>query len=164
LDCGKPAAKGPQKPDVPAFRAGVMPVMRFAILLVCIAASAIDQEPRLNWITFQEPVYPQMARIAHIVGRVTLEIIVHPDGSVTIANAVGHPILVQAAKDSVQKSKLSCGDCGAEPHNFTVVYEFKFADPLPPPAVIVPHPAVRRQRERSIRCLYLWRCGTEWIY
>jgi TonB family protein len=141
-----------------------MPVMRFTILLVCIAASAIAQEPRLNWITFQEPVYPQMARIAHIVGRVTLEITVHPDGFVTIGNAAGHPILVQAAKDSVQKSKLSCEGCGAEPHSFTIVYEFGFADPLPPPAVIVPRPAIRRQRERSVRCLYLWRCGTEWIY
>ncbi|HWS17709.1 MAG TPA: energy transducer TonB [Candidatus Elarobacter sp.] len=158
------AAKGTQKTGRPAFRAGVLPVMRFAILLVCIAASAVPQEPRLNWIVFKDPVYPQMARIAHIVGRVTLEIIVHPDGSVTIGNAVGHPILVEGAKDSVQKSKLSCEGCGAEPHSFTIVYEFGFADPLPPPARIVSHPAIRRQRERSIRCVYLWRCGTEWIY
>jgi TonB family protein len=138
--------------------------MRFAILLVCIAASAVPQEPRLNWIVFKYPVYPQMARIAHIAGRVSLEITANPDGTVTIANAVGHPILVEAAKDSVQRSKLVCEDCGAEPHNFTVVYVFRLADPPPPPAVIVPRAAVRRQRERSVRCLYLWRCGTEWIF
>jgi len=136
--------------------------MRIVFLLLCFVVNATAQEPRLNWIVFEEPVYPQMARIAHISGRVTLKIIANPDGTFIIGQRAGYPILVVAAQDSFQKSKLSCEDCGAEPHNFTIVYEFRIPDP--PPAIIAPHPVVRRQKERSIRCLYLWRCGTEWIY
>ncbi|HEX4606327.1 MAG TPA: hypothetical protein VH724_20165, partial [Candidatus Angelobacter sp.] len=74
------------------------------------------------------------ARIAHIYGPAVLEITVHPDGSITVHEVAGHPILVAAAKDSVEKSKLICDGCGDEPHTFSVKYEFKITDP--PPATI----------------------------
>jgi hypothetical protein len=103
-----------------------------------------------------------MARIAHITGRVILEITVQPSGEFTVSRAIGHPILVQAAKDSVQGAKLRCEGCGDEQHTFSIAYEFKMDNPPPPPVAEVPR--VRRQRDRSIRCLYLWRCGSIWFY
>lgn len=131
------------------------------LLMVLTAAVAQEQGPSLQWEEFHEPVYPQMARIAHIYGRVTLEITLQPDGTVTIQDVSGHPILVQAARDSIQQSKLSCEGCGKEPHTFSIVYEFKIQDRRPPPAPAQPLRAVRRYKVRSIRCLYLWRCGFE---
>jgi TonB family protein len=53
-----------------------------------------------------DPTYPQMASIAHIQGKVIVEITIAPDGSVVQARAVsGHPILVQAALDAVKRWK-----------------------------------------------------------
>jgi TonB family protein len=138
--------------------------MRATILVVCLAANALaQQDPTLAWIFFSDPAYPQMARIAHISGPVTLDITVQPSGEFTIAKAVGHPILVQAAKDSIQKSKLKCDDCGDEPHTFSIVYEFKIEEPPPAAPRVARVPPVRRQRDRSVRCMYLWRCGQVWI-
>jgi TonB family protein len=110
------------------------------------------------------PAYPQMARIAHISGRVILEITVQPSGEFTVSRAIGHPILVQAAKDSVQKSKVKCEGCGDKEHTFPIVYQFKMDDPPPPPPPVAVVPPVRRQRERSMRCMYLWKCGSIWYY
>jgi TonB family protein len=139
--------------------------MRNAVLLICLAVSAsAQQEPTLTWMFFSEPAYPQMARIAHISGRVILEITVQPSGEFTVSRALGQPILVQAAKDSVQRSKLRCEGCGDEQHTFSIAYEFKMDDPHPPPPPVAEVPRVRRQRDRSIRCMYLWRCGSTWFY
>jgi TonB family protein len=137
--------------------------MRNAILLMCLAINVVAQEePTLTWIFFSEPSYPQMARIAHITGPVTLEITVQPSGEFAVSKAMGHPILVQAAKDSVQKSKLKCEGCGDKEHTFPIVYQFKIDDPpqLSPP--VAEPPPIRRQRDRSIRCMYLWKCGSIW--
>jgi len=141
--------------------------MRNAILLlVCLTANGFaQQEPTLTWLHQNNPTYPQMARIAHIKGRVILEITVQPSGEFTISSAIGHPILVQAAKDSIKEAKLRCDGCGDEQHTFSVAYEFKIDEPPPPPPPVAQAPPpIRRQRDRSIRCLYLWRCGPTWFY
>jgi TonB family protein len=136
--------------------------MREALLLLALLATKQPtQASGLRWGEFHEPVYPQMARIAHIYGRVVLQITVQPDGAVTIQEIEGHPILVQAAKDSVQKSKLICEGCGDEPHTFYIKYEFKITDPPQEPSSAAAPPApIRHSRERSLRCMYLWRCGS----
>jgi len=135
-----------------------------ALLLIANPGGAICQEaaPTLTWLRTQYPVYPQMARIAHIQGAVTVVIEVHPDGVVVLQNAVGHPILVQAAKDAIQHSALKCNGCEQEAQTFVVVYKFKIEDPPPPPAPAPPPPKAP-QKARSIRCLYLWRCGDAWM-
>src|SRR5579859_3820905 len=113
--------------------------MRESLLLLALFVTGqADREPRLRWDDFHDPVYPQMARIAHIYGRVVLEITIQPDGTVAVREIEGHPILVQSAKDSVQKSKLGCDGCGEEPHTFSVTYEFKIIDPPPQPARSAP--------------------------
>lgn len=53
-----------------------------------------------------EPVYPQMAKIAHIQGNVVLKCIIDEQGDVSDVKAVsGHPILIQSALDAVKKWK-----------------------------------------------------------
>lgn len=52
------------------------------------------------------PEYPQIARIAHIQGKVILQLNITPDGEVTNLRAVsGHPVLIQPAMDAVRKWK-----------------------------------------------------------
>jgi TonB family protein len=51
-----------------------------------------------------EPQYPQMAKIAHIQGDVVLHILIDKQGHVAkMEQKSGHPILIQAAKDAVNK-------------------------------------------------------------
>ena len=53
------------------------------------------------------PVYPELARRAHIRGVVKLEVVVRQNGSVKSANALGgSPALIQSAIDSVRKWKF----------------------------------------------------------
>lgn len=55
-----------------------------------------------------EPVYPPMAKIAHIQGDVVLKCIIDEQGNVVDVKAVsGHPILIQSAIDAVKKWKYS---------------------------------------------------------
>jgi TonB family protein len=131
------------------------------LFLVLLATGQGAQHPSLHWDDFHGPVYPQMARIAHIYGRVVLKITVRPDGTITIREVEGHPILVLAAKDSVQKSKIGCDGCGDEPHTFSVTYEFKIADPPRLPVSTPPPPAIRHRQVRSMRCMYLWKCAVK---
>lgn len=51
-----------------------------------------------------EPQYPQMAKIAHIQGDVVLHILIDKQGHVAkVQQKSGHPILIQAAIDAVNK-------------------------------------------------------------
>lgn len=52
------------------------------------------------------PAYPELARKMHIDGSVKLEVIVAPNGSPKNTKALGgHPLLVQAASDAINKWK-----------------------------------------------------------
>lgn len=137
-------------------------------LFFILTASAFAQEPRLKWVTRVQPVYPQMARIAHIEGEVWMEIELDPQG--TIVNLLplsGHPILVQAADDSLRRSKFACENCGEGSAFFSLVIRFKMDDP--PRATSAPCPATNEgsptgtgaaaRKRRVARCLYLWRCA-----
>jgi TonB family protein len=134
--------------------------MKTAVLLIVLATNAACQDAKIVRVVSKEPVYPQMARIAHIQGRVTVELTLQPDGDVVIEKATGHPILVQAAKESLQQSIFSCEGCGDQPHTFSLNFDFEITDDAAP--IIPPAPASARlpHRVRSIRCVYLWKCGT----
>jgi TonB family protein len=142
----------------------------FVWLFFILGVSALAQEPKLKWLKRTEPVYPQMARIAHIQGEVLIELELDPQGTVVGLRPVsGHPILIQAASESLRASKFTCEDCGEENGVFSVVIRFKMADP--PKLVSQPSLAsnegspagaraqISTRRRRSARCLYLWRCA-----
>ena len=63
-----------------------------------ISAAAAEQ----NVIKKVEPVYPDLAKLAHIQGRVILGIIISSEGKITSQRAIsGHPILIQSAMVAV---------------------------------------------------------------
>ncbi|MFY9684070.1 MAG: energy transducer TonB [Candidatus Sulfotelmatobacter sp.] len=53
------------------------------------------------------PVYPELAKRAHIRGSVKLEVVIRPNGSVKSTKALGgSPTLIDAASDAVRKWKF----------------------------------------------------------
>lgn len=122
-----------------------------------------------------QPTYPQMARIAHITGDVQLKLGIRKDGSIESAVAVsGHPLLKEAALESAQQSLFECRGCGDEVTYYSLIYSFQYAiGPLSDVQVVqslnhvtILAPGVRITldnrayiRVRSMKCLYLWRCG-----
>src|SRR5260370_37063166 len=53
------------------------------------------------------PVYPDLARRMNVMGRVTIEVIITPDGRAKSTRAMGgHPLLVQACLDAVKACKI----------------------------------------------------------
>jgi TonB family protein len=53
------------------------------------------------------PVYPELARRAHIRGVVKLEVVVQPNGSVKSMKVLGgSPALIESASDAVRKWKF----------------------------------------------------------
>jgi TonB family protein len=131
------------------------------------------------------PIYPQMARIARIQGDVELKLGIRKDGSIESAVAVsGHPILKQAALDSAQKSRFECRGCSDEVTFYSLTYSFQsaagtYAPPRPNENggvnVVQSQNRVTIFAEespigiyfvnfgvRSVKCLYLWSCGSRW--
>jgi TonB family protein len=54
-----------------------------------------------------QPVYPELAREARIVGRVGLKVVITPQGDLGKVQLIyGHPILAPAAMDAVRKWKF----------------------------------------------------------
>jgi len=108
-----------------------------------------------------------MARIAHIQGEVWIELELDQQGRIVgMLPVSGHPILIQAASDSLRKSKFACENCSEETTFFSVAVRFKMDDPpktaqAPCPVADERPPAAKRsaQKTRSLRCLYLWRCA-----
>lgn len=63
-----------------------------------------------------EPVYPQMAQIAHIQGDVVLRAYISKEGLIDDLRAVsGHPILIQSALDAVRQWKYKPYMLNGEP-------------------------------------------------
>ncbi len=134
-----------------------------------------------------DPTYPPSARQAHIIGDVELMLAVRRDGSVESAVVVsGHPMLRQAALDSVQQSQFVCEGCGEAVTRYALKYSFQLTSlgfpkdcdtqnakqlpaevglsrhqvTVPAWAMVICDPAARLLKVRSAKCLYLWRCST----
>ena len=137
------------------------------------------------------PVYPPLARQAGITGDVTLSIGIRRDGRVESVVAIsGHPLLKQAALESIQNSKFECRDCTEQITPYSVVYTFLIEGTSCTPNLNVPttsspqqpNPGINEvvQKDqvtvtaqqvciidpvsfisvRSPKCLYLWKCST----
>ena len=90
--------------------------IRTALLAVCasvllascpLSRGQQDQpETRRKIITRIVPAYPGLARKMNLAGSVKIEAVVLPNGSVKSTQTLGgHPLLVQAAVDAVDKCK-----------------------------------------------------------
>ena len=129
-----------------------------------------------------EPVYPPMARIAHIVGDVEVKLGIRRNGSIESAVAVGgHPLLQQTALESAQQSRFECRGCSDEVTYYSLTYSFQVATGPRNPnesrkiqviqsqdrVAIIAEPApiyidFAYVQVRSVKCLYLWGCGSRW--
>lgn len=129
------------------------------------------------------PTYPPLARTASISGDVELKLEIRKDGTIQSASVVsGHPMLVQAALDSAQRSHFECRECedAVTVESFTYTFKFEASPGWPcsettglrvaqsqnhitvmaEPALI--YPVFASTRARSAKCLYLWACGSRW--
>ena len=126
------------------------------------------------------PVYPPLARVAHIEGEVNVLLEVRRDGSIESARVVsGSGFLRQAAIDSAQQSEFECLDCSDAAIPYHLIYSFQLGPsrctnerngPLVSqsknhvtvvdnPTIICDSPVHGLWKVRSAKCLYLWRCG-----
>ena len=157
--------------------------MRVTFLLgLLVATGAAAQEPTLQWGHLDRPVYPRLAQLAHIQGRAQIEIRLEPDGKASIVSSSGdHGLLVEAARQALEGSQLSCDNCNGRSGLFTIDFDYTLvARPSASPCsdnessavldsathitVSTKMPCVYRyglvvQKVRSPRCLYLWRCA-----
>ena len=127
------------------------------------------------------PIYPQIARSAHVSGDVILTVGVRKDGSVESADFVsGPPLLQRAAQDSAKQSQFECRKCGDEITSYRMVYTFQIDETAPCCQPNEPAPRVAQTdnhvtliaprvclcgpskpvKVRSAKCLWLWKCKT----
>src|SRR3954463_16201471 len=94
-----------------------------ATLALFVAATAFAQEHKISVQKYEVPVYPPIARVAHISGDVKLSLEIAPDGTVTTARVLsGHPMLVTSATEAIKKWRFHCDDCrlgGGFSHSIT---------------------------------------------
>ena len=136
------------------------------------------------------PIYPQIARTAHIFGEVHVTLGVRRDGTIESAIVtIGPPLLRQAALSSARGSQFECRGCENAVTKYSIVYTFQLGqDPgcevtketaqtggkeQSYPQVIqsenhvtvivrpvdICDPGVEIDKVRSIKCLFLWKCG-----
>jgi hypothetical protein len=153
--------------------------MKKTVLFLVFIAKAATGQPSLVWDNFHAPSYPQMARMGHITGDVTVELALSAGNTAVIQKSTSHPVLILAAEESIKASKLHCSDCESG-KIFTVAFHFAVADhacsyvdapstakldnPESVSVIAEPlcteeiDPVIHTKKVRGARCLYLWRC------
>jgi TonB family protein len=157
-------------------------VSRVAVALA-VAAAVPAAAQTITPRAWPAPVYPQIAQNARIQGDVEVAVDVRPDGTVAGARVVkGPPLLQDAVMEATKAATFACRDCSAPSVQYTLYVTFRLVDPADcvakkPPLVVsptqgwltvdaplssqvIPHFAWRSVH--GARCLYLWRCATEW--
>jgi hypothetical protein len=154
-----------------------------------IAVSPDAQQNKVVLTKLSPPVYPPIARQALVKGDIDLMLGIRQDGSVESAVVVdGPPLLWRAALNSAQQSQFECRKCSESVTPYRLVYAFQLVvmtvgctapedcnrtvPDQPAPMVtqsenhvtLVNHVAPlcicdSIRKRRSLKCLYLWRCG-----
>jgi TonB family protein len=71
------------------------------------APANTDHESERKVVVRAAPIYPELARKAHLQGVVKVEAVVRPNGTVKTTRVVGgNPVLVEAATNAVSKWKF----------------------------------------------------------
>jgi TonB family protein len=78
------------------------------LLVACSwAATLAAQEHPRKVVVSRPPNYPELAKKMHLVGKVKLEVIITPDGSVTSAKMLGgNPVFQKSAISAVMQWKF----------------------------------------------------------
>jgi TonB family protein len=150
------------------------------------ATFVYDQQAGVMLLKLSPPIYPPLARDARIMGDVDIRLLIRKDGSVASAELLsGHPMLAPAALASAKQSQFECRECSAEANSYTLTYEFHVAGEchfgpyceyvesppklehsqgsvvltVEPTCECDPAEAITIVKHRSMKCLYLWKCG-----
>ena len=150
------------------------------------AVSADAQQTGVVLVKLSPPVYPPLARQARIMGDVEIQLSIRKDGSVESAALLsGHPMLAPGALASAKQSQFECKDCSDEVTSYTLTYAFhideecrfgphcEYVESPPkleqsPGSVMLtveptcecdPAETITIVKHRSMKCLYLWKCG-----
>ena len=110
-----------------------------ALFLLSHQSCAVQGVPRAGGpqngvvlIKLVQPIYPPVARVAHIMGDVDLLISVRQDGAVdTVVATSGHPLLKESAVTSVRQSKFECRGCTEQFNKYRLVYTFQIEGECP---------------------------------
>jgi TonB family protein len=153
-----------------------------------VPSSAMPPDAGVVLTKLSTPVYPPLARQAHITGDVVVQVSIGKDGSIESVELFdGHPMLAPAALDSAKQSTFACQGCEATT-SYLLTYTFGISrdcphfgpncEPLEPHAPLVtqsedkitltvepscicdPVGKIIRIRVRAAKCLYLWKCGS----
>jgi TonB family protein len=116
------------------------------------------ENPQVNvvMVKLSPPTYPPLALTARLSGDVQIELSIGRDGRIESANVVdGHPLLKQAALESVQKSTFECRNCRLNGNLYALTYSFTIRNDNSNCKVELD----KEWRVRSPKCLYLWKCS-----
>jgi TonB family protein len=141
----------------PRFLSLTLPLLAIVCFIAfgeaAVAQSAPSNETRDTGVVLTKlspPQYPPLSRQARITGDVKIQVRISRDGTVASADVVsGHPILKGAALASAQQSIFECRGCNEEVTLYSLTYSFHLRE----------HVDYSFTHLRSIKCLYLWRCG-----
>jgi hypothetical protein len=157
------------------------------VALLTAAAALAQSQSTPVVVKLSPPIYPPLARQAHISGVVHVWFIIGKDGGAQSAEAADGPVMLrQAAIDSVKKSLFECLDCDKAVSGYLLAYSFEIregchfgphCETLDPQQTLVsqspelitisatssctcdPFGSLVIIKFRSAKCLYLWKCG-----
>jgi hypothetical protein len=153
------------------------------------AVQSVAQKGEAVLAVLSKPTFSPLARQANVEGEVIVEVTVSQDGSTEATVVSGHPMLRQAALDSATQSRFECRGCTAPVSyslvytfkrtsegdccsgmgtSVKVEQEAQSYDQFGRPQtrvtisaekICICDPGSYVIKKRSIRCLYLWKCG-----
>lgn len=103
----------------------------FSAIILFLSHAISAQTPtgtksRVVIVKLSAPIYPMIARTAHIFGEVHLSLGIRRDGSIESAIVTsGPPLLRQAALNSVRGSQFECRGCSEVVTEYSLVYTFQ---------------------------------------
>lgn len=92
----------------PRYRCAAIYVL---LLSLALGGFALGQDTNRKVIARTAPAYPELAKRMHLSGKVKLEVVVTPAGSVKSVKLVGgNPVFEQSAADAVKQWKFEPAD------------------------------------------------------
>ena len=167
------------RPNFPRMTGMNRPTLVLSVLL-WVCGSLPAQDTQVSVVKLEGAAYPHMALAARVFGEVILSVALAPDGSArSVTVESGPPMLRQAAIESAKRSQFQA-TLGNRAGQYRVVYRFvldqttecEHDDSYPRAThegnvvtvieqnVPICDPGAAVVHFRSVKCLYLWKCGS----
>lgn len=157
----------------------ILVVAAFGLLGRETASAQSGNSPAVIPFELIRPTYPPIAQSARVGGDVEVSLRVRSDGSIESGEVIsGFPLLQDAALKAAMASRFECRLCGSATLPYTVLYSFRLSDRADERSgvsvgesqslvwITAEEPVAQlyfvNWPVRSLRCLYLSRCGVRW--